>query len=257
LSNNFFDFFSYIPGVSLDGRWFLEQDSEIKRMASLFDVAKFVGQNYQIFFIGNIGITAMVLRVLLFIRGEPQLDEFFDVEGILGLGLFLGIFWIVPIIMAIYFVWAFVWEDAELKIAKTKVSTASKFRGDNEIIETTFLSSSSRSIQRIFGLFFGVPAIVWLIDKLNEEPNNATTSDPLTGFALTFVVIIFAIIAFFITGVAIIFMAVMYYRSGVHEELVNRFRKEIIEMNKNNDYSVTVGTFTLNPAFPPSKDQSD
>jgi len=220
-------------------------------MNSLFDITKFVGRNYQIFLIGNVGITALLLRIiLLFWERKPNgnellLSEFFNIDGIQGLGFFLGIFWIVPIVMAVYFVWAFVWEDSELKVAKTKLSSSGNVRRHEEIVETTLLTPSSRSVTRIFGLIFGIPAIVWFIDKITEESG----ANPLSGFTLTFVTVFVMLISFFITGIATIFMAVMYYRSGIHAEMVNKFRKDIIEMNKNEDYTITVGTFSLKPSF--------
>ena len=237
LSNPFMDFLSILPGVHVTGDWFIEKDSEVKKLTSIYDVMKFIISNYQAFFIINVGISALAIRLILLLR-ELSGNNFDVEDGILNSNAlsswgFYMVFFIVPIFMAIYFVWVFVWQDAELKVAKTKISTASKYRDGQEIVETTRLTLASDSITRMFSLLFGVPIILWLVAENARTPPQDFISE-MSG--LLGILIVF----FIFTGMTIIFMGVMYYRSGVHEDLVNKLRNHVIEMNKGKDPDIKI-----------------
>lgn len=222
LSYSFFSFLNFIPGIYVAGDWFIEKDSEVKLLNNPYHIIKRIISNYEPFFILNIGITALLLRILIWLRGEqiPNTQHILSTETLPGWG-FLFIFIAVPIIMSIYFSWVWVWEDAELKVAKEKTST-----GTSEgpaIKETTLLVPVSDSIKRLFTYLFGLTPIIWLLDMLSTHDFKGLP----TGLAGVAVVIVFA---FFLTGVSTIFMGMMYYRSGAHEYLVNKLRSDIKAM---------------------------
>lgn len=239
LSYSFFNFLSNIPGIDFSGDWFIERDSEVRQFTSLNDVIKFLMHNFQAVFILNAGITALAVRLLLWVQDDPPVNdvEFLISPEVLSGWGFLFVFLIVPVIMACFFVWKLVWEDAELKIAKTKISTASKLNEGKDIIETTVLFKASDSVTRLFALVFGLPTIIWLVDKAAEGK--------FTGGNVGLFILIVG--AFILTGLTTLFMGIMYYRSGIHEELVNKFRNEIYELNtkKNSDFPVKIGYYTF------------
>ncbi|MFW9856839.1 MAG: hypothetical protein ACFFFG_17455 [Candidatus Thorarchaeota archaeon] len=220
LSYPFLAFLSYIPGVNLRGTWFIEADSEVKTMKNGMDLAKFVISNWKPFFVLNVGISALIVRIILLLRGDPPVQSIISIDALSSFG-FLFMFLAVPIIMAVYFVWVWVWEDAELKVAKTSVSTAGLDDSGNEIIETTLLTFASDSISNVFTLAFGIPSVAWLVDKM------VSTDQLASGGIVGLVVII--LIFFVLTGANTIFMGIMYYRSGIHAELVNKLRNDIRE----------------------------
>jgi len=239
LSYPFFGFLSYIPGVNFKGSWFIEADSEIKFLKSSLDVLKFIFKNWKPFFVMNVGMSALMIRVLLFIRGDPPVQSIISVEALTSVGFFM-VFWVVPLIMAPYFVWTWVWEDAELKVAQTKISTAGKDSLGEEIVETTSLTFASDSITNIFTLAFGIPSIVWMVDKM-------VTTDQLEQGGM-FGLVVILIIFFMFSGVTTIFMGIMYYRSGFHEELVNNFRNEIKQSySSKEDNLVKICSSTIQP----------
>lgn len=231
LSFSFFNFLNYIPGINVSGEWFIEKDSEIKIMRGPFDIIKHILSNYEPFLILNVGISALLVRILLWFRHDPQDVKILTPEALSGWG-FLSIFMIVPIIMSIYFVWVWTWEDAEIKVAKAKISTGSQ--SESQIKETTLLVPASNSIRRLFSYAFGLTPIIWLVDKMS---NSTVENFKATGFVGMAIIIA---LAFVFTGISTIFMGIMYYRSDVHEELVNKLRKEIKELNKTANLPIKV-----------------
>ncbi len=239
LSYSFFGFLSYIPGVNLRGMWFIEADSEIKKLHNGLDLIKFIIGKWKPFFVVNAGISALMVRLILWLRGDPPVQALISIEALSSVG-FLFVFLIVPIIMAIYFVWVWVWEDAEIKVAQTHFSTGSRDADGKRITETTLLTFASDSITNIFSLVFGIPSVVWLVDKMvtTDELSHGGTFGLLAILGLFFIV----------TGVSTIFMGIMYYRSGIHAELVNRLRLEIQKENISKDESsIKICSSTVTP----------
>jgi len=239
LSYSFFGFLSYIPGVNLKGMWFIEADSEIKKLNNGLDLIKFIIGKWKPFFVVNAGISALTVRLILWLRGDPPVQALISIEALSSLG-FLFVFLIVPIIMAIYFVWVWVWEDAEIKVAQTRFSTGSRDADGKRITETTLLTFASDSITNIFTLVFGIPSVVWLVDKM-------VTTDELSHGG-TFGLLVIIGVFFIFTGVSTIFMGIMYYRSGIHTELVNRLRLEIQKENISKDeFSIKICSSIVTP----------
>ena len=88
-----------------------------------------------------------------------------------------------------------------------------------------FLQTMYSGAQRLFTYVFGLSSIIWVVDV-------ASTHGQLQNRlpAGTAGLVVLMLVAFFFTGISTIFMGIMYYRSGVHEYLVNKLRKEIKEM---------------------------
>ena len=222
LSYSFFNFLNFIPGIYVAGEWFIEKDSEIKVIKSPFQIAKHIVSNYEPFFILNVGISALVVRILVWVLYRDKLPKTSDIlnPGTLSNWGFFSIFFVVPIIMAIYFSWVWVWDDAEIKVAKAKISTGSQ--DIVKIKETTLLVPVSNSIKRLFTYLFGLSSIIWLVDMASTHGSLANRLPAGTSG-----IIVLMIVAFFFTGISTIFMGIMYYRSGVHEFLVNQLRNDI------------------------------
>ena len=237
LSYSFFSFLNIIPGIYVSGVWFIEKDSEIKLMKNPYHIVKHIISNFEPFFILNVGISALVIRIIIWILYRDHIPPELIQNGIISPAVlrnwgFLAIFLIVPLIMAIYFVWVWVWDDAELKVAKIKISTGSE--GEEHIKETTLLIPVSNSIKRLFTYLFGVSSIIWVVDI---SSNPTITNHIPAGIAG---IISLMVIAFFFTGVSTIFMGIMYYRSGVHEFLVNKLRSEIKQMYLDGNSTIKV-----------------
>ena len=234
LSYSFFDFLNLIPGIYVAGEWFIEKDSEIKIMKSPFQIVKHIISNFEPFFILNVGISALIVRILIWILYRdhiPNSTSVLSTETLHNWG-FLSIFLLVPLIMAIYFSWVWVWDDAELKVAKAKISSGSN--ETQKIKETTLLVPVSDSVKRLFTYLFGISSIIWLVDVASAQNIKNTISPGTLG------IIELMLLAFFFTGVSTIFMGIMYYRSGVHEFLVNKLRTDIKEMYLQGNSSIKI-----------------
>ena len=222
LSYSFFSFLNFIPGIYVSGEWFIERDSEIKVMKNPYHIIKHILSNYEPFFVLNVGISALMVRILIWVLYRDKLPHESTIlsANTLSNWGFFSIFLVVPIIMAIYFSWVWVWDDAEIKVAKAKISSASQ--EVEKIKETTLLVPVSDSVKRLFTYLFGLSSLIWLVDFAQSH------ADKLPAGTLGIVVLM--ILAFFFTGISTIFMGIMYYRSGAHEYLVNKLRKDIKDM---------------------------
>ena len=243
LSYSFFNFLNFIPGIYVAGEWFIEKDSEFKVIKSPFQIAKFIISNYEPFFILNVGISALVVRILIWVLYRDKLPESSEIlnPSTLSNWGFFSIFLVVPIIMAIYFSW--VWDDAEIKVAKAKISSASQ--DVMKIKETTLLIPVSNSIRRLFTYLFGLSSIIWLVDMASTH-GSLTNKLP----AGTSGIIVLMIVAFFFTGISTIFMGIMYYRSGVHEFLVNQLRNDIKQAYLEGNDTIKVCYSGIQPVDP-------
>lgn len=238
LSDPVFSFLSIIPFVNFNGTWFIEENSEKKELKSIKDVFKFIFNKWQPIFLLNVGVSALAIRAILWVRGDPPGKEIFSNDVLSNWGIFF-IFVIVPIILCVYFVIVFVWDDAELKIAFTKKSTKGSDKNNQQVEETTRLLSASDSINSIFTLAFGIPSLTWLV-------NESYTRNP-TGIHGTAGVFVILLVFFIFTGGLMIMMAIMYYRSGSHAYLVNRLRAYIKEKSDSTDENIKVCYSSIRP----------
>ena len=246
LAHPVFGFLSLIPGVSLSGRWFIEESSELRTLRSAKDLIGFISSNWSPFFVLNTGVAALAIRVIFLLHGDPPIQEFGDVLTQLGLFVILTL---VPLVMAVFYSWVWVWRDAELKIAFVKGSSKHPESDQNFSEETHSLIFASEPIQRIFALGFGIPAVVWLFDKWIE--NTKLVTDNLFVGTIGFLLVV--VIFFFLTGGATIGMGVMYYRSGTHETLVNNLRHHIKREYEQDEeeFGILVGRSQIIPAGRP------
>ncbi|OLS21354.1 MAG: hypothetical protein HeimC3_35990 [Candidatus Heimdallarchaeota archaeon LC_3] len=239
LSYPIFGFLSYLPGVNMKGKWFIEQGSERKRLETIPEVIKFIFVNWQPFFLVNIGVVTLSVRAILWIQGDPPIGSLLSTEVLTGSGFFF-MFAIVPVFMALYFIVVWVWEDAELKVAYIKTSTKGLDESSKGIEETTQLIPASDSIRSIFTLAFGLPAVFWFVDESGRR-----SVDFATG---TIGVIAIILIFFIFIGGVVILMGVMYYRSGAHEHLVNELRNHIrARYEKKEDENVQICYSSVRP----------
>lgn len=237
LSYSFFNFLNVIPGIYVAGEWFIEKESEIKVMDNPYQIIKYILSNYESFFLLNVGISALMVRILFLVRLHDKIPD----AGILTTTTlsswgFLSIFLLVPVIMAVYFVWVWVWSDAEIKVAKSKFSSGTE-EGDVKIKETTLLVPVSDSVKRLFTYLFGLSPIIWVVD-IATSTNVGFFENVKPGG--TAGIIFLLVLAFLFTGASTIFMAIMYYRSGAHEYLVNRLRNDIKQMYIEGDDTIKV-----------------
>ena len=223
LSHSVFGILSYIPGVNFKGRWFIEQGSEMRPLRSVKDLLQFIINNWTTFFLLNAGIICLLLRIVYFLRGDPPVSQQTFINDLASNTQLLIVFSLKQIIMAIYFTWVWVWRDAELKIAITKKSTKGVTPIGEPVVETEELFHASSSIANLFGIAFGIPSIAWLAG-IYAESFKQNTGQFYFGYSILVIIIILFI--WFTSGI-VIFMGVMYYRSGVHEELVNDLRQYI------------------------------
>ena len=236
LSNPILGFFSFIPGLDFQGTWFMLHEPQSIKLKSIKDLIKFVGKNAFPFFIMNVGITALIMRIVFWLKGDPSTTTLSAIvsSSLIALIGYLISFEIIPIVLAIYFVWIWTWQDAGLRIAimKNRKRFNSKQTHDHEE-EIILIKDPTSSIKYLFSLLFGFPSITWLGTKLFV--NNSSSSPFInSAFDLAFVLVIF----FIVTGTSIIFMGVMYYRSGYHEKNVSNLRNFINSLDETAPYFI-------------------
>ena len=197
-------------------------------MKNPYHIIKHIISNYEPFFVLNVGISALMVRIIIWVLYRDKLpaeSTILSASTLSNWGFF-SIFLVVPIIMAIYFSWVWVWDDAEIKVAKAKISTGSQ--DVEKIKETTLLVPVSDSVKRLFTYLFGLGSLFWLVDMWSTHGTHGTNGTTLPGGTAGLIILMF--LAFFFTGISTIFMGIMYYRSGAHEYLVNKLRKDIKDM---------------------------
>ncbi len=217
-------FLSIVPGVNLDGQWFMECNAREYRLRSINDLWNFFMENAVAFTLINAAASAVVLRTLVFLKGgiAPNAESVIDMAGNVG---FFFIFSIPPFILAIYFVMAWTFRDAKVKVITP---------GKNEVVTV------HGSIHNMMLLLVGFSSLTWLAEKSQEI-------DPTSGMGGIIGAISFLVMFFFLMGGTAIYMGVMYYRSGAHEGLVNHIRQYIRDNQGNPDFPVRIGMIRFEP----------
>ncbi len=235
LSSSWLQILGYLPFVpSLKGTWFIERHSEQKELESVKDFLLFLYEHWFEFLVINAGLVALGGRIAFIIQSIVNYEASpGNIWGLSPWGILIAFGW-VPFCLAIYFVWVWVWRDAELKIASVAISSKGRGSKDTPVSEVIKLWSASDSIRNLIALFASFSALSWFAENI---PADYTATALLIG-------LIFAT-----SGIAIL-MGTMYYRSGVHEEVVNNLREYIKRKNEEaringKTYSVQIGTCTL------------
>lgn len=207
---------SFVPNTSFNGTWFMEQNSEKKELKSVYQLIRFLVDHWVDFILIHTAIVAFFYQMRQYISPR-EIDGSY--ESVLDFILadpndftVLYVIMLLPIFMSLYFTTVWVWEDAEIKIAKWTISS----KGDATEISELILAS--RSLRNLITFFVGFNTILWIID-LDAEISGS--SDYISRIG-TIIIIFLAI--FGTSGGITVLMGVMYYRSGVHEYLVNELR---------------------------------
>jgi len=205
---------SYVPGISISGRWFIEKDSEIVQFKSVRTIIHFIFSHWIDFFLIPIGLMVLIIRVLLFFVPDLFSSSSREFVDLILEGNFLFLFIaILPLFYAYYYPIVWSWYDAEIKIADWRESSKGKSR------EVTQLYYAANSLRNIISIFAGFNAVSWVYNLENNILGER-------GSAFGAVIGTFLVLFIFIGGIGI-FQGIMYYRSGIHEIFVNELREFI------------------------------
>ncbi|MFX0183584.1 MAG: hypothetical protein ACFE95_10930 [Candidatus Hodarchaeota archaeon] len=229
-----FQFLGYLPFVDLRGKWFLEHKGKEQKLESMKDLTRFLSEHWFDFLIVNAGLVALGVRIAFNIQLHMLNEEIqgSDPLSISPTGILFAFAW-VPICLAIYFTWVWVWEDAGLKVASLKTPKGTSEKD----FETVWLAGEA--IRKIIALLAGFSAIMWFVEQF--DPGDA----PATAMAFGWLLILI-----FLTGGVAILMGTMYYRSGIHTDFVNNLREYIKKKNEEDlgkEYPISIGTVTYEP----------
>lgn len=226
------DFADIIPAVNFKGDWLMELDSERIRMKNLKETFKFIWEKKIDFFLIAPGFNLALFHVL-YLLGYFQVDPDVGLNASLRENDLLIYNVITPFIFILYFTIAWVWESAEIKIAKINTDSAIHRRSQQgEEYEINELGFASNSFQNIILFFAGINAINWAVSV--DTQYGATNSSLLASFLVNFILFVVMTIGYSI------FIGVMYFRSSAHEKMVNNLRRNIWE-----DYSKSL----VNPHY--------
>lgn len=212
---------SYIPLVDFKGTWFLVEDPDTKDLNTIKKVLTFLKSHWYEYLIIYPGIFSVIARIFVVIRDAVFVPIDVYLGGILQVYISIGkiiLLVVPPLLFLLYFTLIRAWEDANVMVASVRQNLE-----ENEIRKLWSISSGMRTL---IGIIVSFSAILWLIDEvlLFNIPNP-------TPFDFLYVWIVDITLFSTHPGI-VIFLSVMYYRSGIHEEFVNKLRSFIFQKNQ-------------------------
>ena len=201
---------SFIPKIDFNGEWFEPLVVEPRQLHSLADLKSFFGKHFWEISIIHLIFLTWGLRIKF--ETSTAVMLFY---GITSSRLsFAAVF--VPFMTGLYFFIIWTIKDTGLKLYRY---TRTSGGGEREFEEITNLSESYKSL---FGFFFGIPSLFWIVQQA-----KTTQFTPLPNLPSFVNVVILLLLLYFSTIGITLFSVLIYYRSRKYERIVNETREWI------------------------------